>query len=137
MKQEMAKQDKGRVYSKDNPQLPLIIVNESKYDKLKIIYDKDNGIAIPDGKVELWVSMETGEHVISSENVILAARIYQARYFGTDKYKYIEIWYAGQKINIDKNGELNKYPSGFCDTHTKLLIELLDFIKPIDGQMVG
>lgn len=59
----------------------------------------------------------------SSEILILAFRVLVKQ--GVIPHTEIRFKFGRQMIKIDKNGELDKYPPGFCETYTNLLSMLV------------
>ena len=92
-----------------------------KDNELVLTYDADNGVSMADGLAMEFVTKAIGEHTVSNEVVILAARVAIAEGIRTN----IKIKYDGVFINVDKKGELSEYPKGFCANHLDYLMRLL------------
>lgn len=60
---------------------------------------------------------------VSSEISILAFRVLVRQ--GIIPHSELTFLFEGKKILIDKRGELDKYPNGFCDTFTYFLLKLI------------
>lgn len=84
---------------------------------IKLIYTT-SGAAFSDYMVEGILRMHDNYEVrVSTENMIHAARAL----YREGVIKDLEIWYEytpnkHMKINIDKNGRLDQWPKGFCDS---------------------
>ena len=82
--------------------------------KTRIRYDATGGNAVPDGKAEQYVLDHLGQEVsVSNEIVIGMARALVHE--GTISCDEIEFLFNDCVLKCDKDGMLEKWPSGFCE----------------------
>lgn len=92
---------------------------------IKLIYSK-YGRAISDHNAESFLTcMIECDLKISTENVIHAARTLYREGVIKDLEIYFEADDGLIKLNVDKDGRIDQWPKGFCDTMDKFLERLL------------
>jgi len=94
-----------------------------------IEYSKD-GLAFSDFEIEeilLTMYKNDLDFKTANELAILAAR-YLIK-IGKIDYKKITFMYNELPIRVDKNGELESFPSGFCESSEKYLMCLAGWTK--------
>ena len=98
---------------------------------LIVHYEPWSGTAVPDGKTEYFLKQEhtkaasqdeDHEIFVSSENVILALRVYIREQ--KINRNFVQVQYFGRIIPFDDNGRCETWPQGFCDTAGGLLERL-------------
>jgi hypothetical protein len=92
---------------------------------IKIQYDRNNGISMPDGKVEGWVDEvvfaykhgHSGEHLVANESIINEFRLRVARQelAPTDISFVYDTGSTVFLVPIDAHGFFAVTPVGFCD----------------------
>jgi hypothetical protein len=96
---------------------------------IRIRYDALDGVAVRDGDVNQfvddinWGLEQNIEISVSTENVIneVRARIKE----GMIPYINVVFLFDQKILLVDKNGRLDWWPNGFCDTIEKQLMRLL------------
>ena len=83
--------------------------------------DRNNPLEDVNIEREILIIEDGGVFYTSNELAIIVARYLHKKKLIKIKY----ITFNGKIINVDKNGELDKYPEGFCKMSTKLLLELV------------
>lgn len=92
---------------------------------IKIQYDRNNGITMPDGKVAGWVDEvvfahkhgHSGEHLVANESIINELRLRVAR----NELTPVDIEFVYDSggtvflIPVDHQGSFDVTPLGFCD----------------------
>jgi len=104
-------------------------------NKITLIYDPVNGVALRDGELDLVASklVETGGEFIFANEVFLdSIRVLVKR--GIIKPKNIEVRWTNPKgvligFNFNKFGILDYWPKGFCDKRDGYLNELINWGK--------
>jgi hypothetical protein len=91
-----------------------------------IEYDMD-GLAIADHKAEetarAFLQSDDSYIKVSTDNFVTAVRVLIHEKFIA--HTEVEFLFKGTKLPPNKNGRLNHWPLGFCDTHEDLLSRLL------------
>lgn len=91
---------------------------------MKSVRYSRGGISISDFQAEEYaLGAKDRDLHVSTENVITWLRVHVK--YGLIDYNEIEILFKDQILKIDKNGELNHYPIGFCDYHLNALTKLI------------
>lgn len=107
---------------------------------IKVIYNPARGVVVSDANLHEWVKKriqwyktdlkkskwcrENGSTVsVASELLVEAFRIAVVRKLIS--HKEIVFVFKDEEIKINEKGVLSHYPSGFLDTHTSLLFELI------------
>lgn len=99
---------------------------------MKTIEYAPDGLAFGDASVEreakaflTLVCVFPEDHTIkvSTENFILAVRV--LIYEGFIPHDQVEFLFDGVRLQPDKNGRLQHWPNGFCNTNKNLLMRLL------------
>jgi len=95
--------------------------------------------AISDFAIEAWLknAIECAKlpglylFPVSNEPPILAVRVAVAKgQLSTDE---VTLRFKGEDLPMNKDGRLDRWPEGFCDTSDKLLMELLN-CRPKPGE---
>jgi len=98
---------------------------------ISVNYDPIYGHAIADGhverQVEEWLRNDFVTVEVSTENVIhqLRLQVKMHRLMPED----LQIWYKDKMIRVDREGNLERWPDGFCDTITNITESLIDWDK--------
>ncbi len=88
----------------------------------KLIYGP-SGVAVPDHQAWEYARkllVEPSIHV-STENVVNWARVLVKE----KELKDLEIEFGIYQLHVDKNGRLDEWPNGFCDTTVRALERLI------------
>ena len=102
--------------------------------KIKLTYDAEKGIAIPDGAFEVFVdnlAKNGGELVFSTGAWFDLFRLYVKN--GLINYQDVEVLYFKKEtstwwqISINQNGTCDFWPNGFCDKTEKILAQLINW----------
>ena len=109
--------------------------------KLRVIFS-DVGETVPDLKARKWLKdliFELNNYVGDTTTIYVGtnAMINEIRCAVLPPHKHLDyenvvFVFNGEEINIDKNGRLNNWPKGFCDTMDEQLDRLLDWNKSLD-----
>lgn len=74
-------------------------------------------------KYFIWFTEHDVKVATSSEMLVLAIRVLVRR--GEIPWNMVEFHFENHVLNIDANGKIWKWPTGFCDTFDNLLTELI------------
>lgn len=102
---------------------------------LTLIYDANDGVPIRDGDVEAYVLAlidvmnDELTFTFSTENIIhsIRAAIKEQRLDRTLVQLQFRALAILIDLPIDKDGRLDTWPDGFCDTHMRCLERLIDW----------
>lgn len=89
-----------------------------------MIYSPE-GEAVSDFEAENYAYrfLKQDELNVSSQNVVDWVRVMVKD--GVIDWKDIKVYFRDQELLIDKNGRMNHWPHGFCDTNLNALTRLL------------
>jgi hypothetical protein len=97
---------------------------------LTVVYDPDNGTAVPDAAVASWVDdvlhMTVGSDLtvyVGSEAIVDEIRVRICR--GEVSHTSIVFTYKDHMMLPDVNGRIQLWPTGFCDYSVDRLTALL------------
>ena len=100
---------------------------------LTIIYDPNEGLTLPDAKIEAYVRDFYADHArnpqecsfcVASELFIQAARALVAE--GVIPHDDVAFIFKGEILRPNEGGLLPHWPNGFCDTGDDFVGRLLD-----------
>ena len=105
--------------------------------KVKLIYDANGGTSIPDGKCEtvaLDLINRGGELVFSNELFFTVFRL-QVKKGKISPDDVTVLFFPpthpnGIGISLNRNGDCDSWPKGFCDNLDKYVMELIDWDEP-------
>jgi predicted ATPase len=98
---------------------------------LTINYDPVNGEVEPDGKVfsyvkHLAVVAEARQALeVTVGSLLIIDEIRALILEGALPYKDITFKFEGKELRVDKYGNLNSWPKGFCDAYENILERLV------------
>jgi len=98
---------------------------------IKITYDAQNGIAIPDGRVKEFLLVlamggdaggggDAGEITVSTSNIIHSARL-----FAVQNKVAVEFVFEGKTITPNEYGAIHDWPRGFADYQDGVIANIL------------
>lgn len=97
---------------------------------LKVEYDANNGISIPDGKVVKtvhdWIAVGH-DLAVSTSSMLVIEALRLAIKNKTIAVNAIEISFEGKVLKHNSLGQIETWPVGFCDLHDRLLEKLIDW----------